>query len=340
LRDENAVREAWRKIRDSVTALKGAEHFQGVSVQRMIKSSGCELIIGSSVDPQFGPVIMFGAGGQLTEIMKDTAVGLPPLNATLARRMMQRTRIYKALLGVRGRKPVKLEALEGLLVRFSQLVLEHPVIQEIEINPLLASSEHLVALDARVILHPANETTLPTPAIRPYPIEYVSSWTLSDRLPVTIRPIRPEDEPMLVAFHKTLSERTVYYRYFSTLQLSERIAHERLTRVCFNDYDREIALVAEISGPEGLRQIIGVGRLTRLDSRSEAEFAVVVSDAYQGQGLGTELLRRLTEIGKREGVTRVTGHILPDNSAMQKVARDLGYTIRRAPGEYKAEIGV
>ncbi len=162
-----------RPFAQAVTEKAGAEHFQGVTVQPMAKLDGYELIIGSSLDSQFGPVMLFGTGGQLVEVFKDRALALPPLNTTLARRMMEQTKIFTALKGVRGRKPVDLVALEELLVRFSQLVVEQPWIKEIDINPLLASPDRLLALDARVVVHGLDmtEDRLPTPAIRPYPIQ-------------------------------------------------------------------------------------------------------------------------------------------------------------------------
>ena len=174
LRDAEAVAEAYAKIKASVTEKVGAEHFQGVTVQPMAKLDGYELILGASVDPQFGPVLLFGSGGQLVEVFRDKALGLPPLNTTLARRMMEKTKIYTALKGVRGRASVDMAALEGLLVRFSELIVENPRIAELDINPLLASPERLLALDARIVLHPAEiaDADLPKPAIRPYPIQY------------------------------------------------------------------------------------------------------------------------------------------------------------------------
>ena len=208
LRTAAAVRQAWRAIETAVTKKVGAEHFLGATVQPMIKLDGYELIVGSSIDPQFGPVLLFGTGGQLVEVYKDRALGLPPLNATLARRMMERTRIFSALKGVRGRQPINITALEQTMVRFSQLVIEQPWIAEIDINPLLVSSERIFALDARVVLHDASIPVkkLPRPAIRPYPIQYVTEARLADKTPVVIRPIRPEDEPLMVKFHETLSE--------------------------------------------------------------------------------------------------------------------------------------
>jgi acetyltransferase len=336
LRNATAVRDAWRAIESGARAQGGAQAFLGVTVQPMVSLTGYELILGSSPDPQFGPVLLFGAGGQLVEVFKDRALGLPPLNATLARRMMEQTRVYTALHGVRGRAPVDLAALERLLVRFSQLVVEQRWIAEIDLNPLLASAERLLALDARVVLHgpDVREAQLPKPAIRPYPTQYVTPGKLKDGTRVTLRPIRPEDEPLLVKFHETLSERSVYFRYFSQLKLSQRVAHERLTRICFIDYDREMALVAERRNPKTrTHEILGVGRLSKAHGLDEAEFALLVSDAWQGQGLGTQLLRMLVQIGRDEKLARLTATILPDNREMQHVARKVGFQLDHAPGD-------
>ena len=303
LMDENAVRNAYRSIKSSVQALAGEENFLGVTVQPMIKFEGYELIIGSNLDPQFGPVLLFGTGGQLVEVFQDRSIALPPLNTTLARRMMEQTKIYKALQGVRGRKAVDLAALEQLMVQFSQLVVEQRWIKEIDINPLLATSEQLLALDARIILHESDidENQLPKLAIRPYPTQYATSWMMSSGISITIRPIRPEDEPLMIQFHKTLSEHSVYCRYFHFIKLSQRIAHERLTRLCFIDYDREMALVADYHNPQtSTHEILAVARLSKLHGINEAEFALLVSDSYQRQGLGTELLERLIQVGQDE----------------------------------------
>jgi acetyltransferase len=341
--DADSVRRAYRAIESAVRERAGAEHFLGVTVQPMIKLDGYELIIGSSLDAQFGPVLLFGAGGQLVEVFQDRALALPPLNTTLARRMMEQTRIFAALKGVRGREPVDLAALEHLLVRFSQLVIEQPWIRELDINPLLASAAALVALDARIVVHgpELSQAELPRPAIRPYPAQYVKPWQLRDGTAITIRPIRPEDEPLMVRFHETLSEQSVYYRYFSPLKLSQRTSHERLTRICFIDYDREMALVAEGADPQtGARAIIAVGRLSRLHGQQEAEFAILISDRYQRQGLGTELLSRLVQIGRDERLRRITGDILLENHGMQRVCEKLGFRLRylAQEGQVKAEI--
>ena len=331
LRDEAAVRSAYRAIQSSVAEKAGAEQFAGVTVQPMVKLDGYELILGSSIDPQFGPVILFGSGGQLVEVYRDHALALPPLNTTLAQRMMEQTRIFTALKGVRGRKPVNVAALSHLLVRFSQLVLEQRWIAEIDINPLIASPERLLALDARIVLHGPAVTLdqLPKSAIRPYPIQYVSSWAMKDGNQVTIRPIRPEDEPLMVKFHETLSDRSVYLRYFCSLSLSRRVEHERLLRICFGDYDREMALVGERIDPgTGERRIIAVGRLSKLHEGNEAEVAVLVSDQFQKLGLGNELLRRVIQVARDEKLSRVSAEMLPDNIAMQIIMKRVGFGVR------------
>ncbi|MGF1489540.1 MAG: bifunctional acetate--CoA ligase family protein/GNAT family N-acetyltransferase [Prochloraceae cyanobacterium] len=334
LTDAEAVQWAYRQIEESVSQKASQEDFLGVTVQPMLNlDGGYELIVGSSIDPQFGPILLFGAGGRLVEVFQDRSIALPPLNTTLARRAIEQTQISLALKGVRGRKSVDLEALERLLVRFSQLVVEHPPIAEIDINPLFVCEDRIVALDARIVLNDTHLTSeqLPTPAIRPYPTQYVKSWRMKDDTEVTIRPIRPEDEPLIVQFHQTLSEESVYFRYFHLMNLNRRIAHDRLTRICFIDYDREMALVVEDRNPAtGLKEILAVGRLSKLHGINEAEFAMLVSDPYQCRGLGTELLTRLIEIGKNEKLDRITAEILAENRAMQRVCEKVGFRSDRS----------
>jgi acetyltransferase len=333
LKDESEVRQAYQEILISVSQKAGPEHFAGVTVQPMVRTGGYELILGSSVDAQFGPVVLFGSGGQLVEVYKDRALALPPLNTTLAQRMMEQTRIFTALKGVRGRKPVDLGELEKLLVRFSQLVVEQPWISEIDINPLLASSDRLLALDARIVLFGKDmtEDRLPKAAIRPYPVQYVWDWAMKDGTAVTIRPIRPEDEPLMAKFHETLSDRSVYLRYFGSLSLKTRIAHERLVRICFGDYDRELALVVEIKGIEG-PEIIGVVRLNRVFGADEAEVGVIVTDAYQNHGLGAELLRRAIRVAREEGIRALTSEMMADNLSMQVISKALGFRLHMQDG--------
>jgi acetyltransferase len=326
--DLASVRRAYREIRKSVTEKAGAEHFLGVTVQPMVRLDSYELIVGSSLDPQFGPVLLFGSGGRWVEVYRDRSLALPPLNTTLARRLMEQTRIYAVLKGLHGSRPVDVAALEQLLVQFSQIVVEQPWIRDIEINPLLVSEERLIALDARVIVHDpeVKAEELPKLAIRPYPAQYMDVWTMKNGVPVTIRPIRPEDEPMMVRFHGTLSDRSVYFRYFHPMRLNQRIAHERLQRMCFIDYSREMALVVDYRNPEtGQHEILGVGRLILLHGSNDGEFAILVSDQWQHCGLGTELLRRLIQIGKEEKLARIVGDVLPDNRDMLRVCEKLGF---------------
>ena len=313
------------------------------AVQQMISANGVELFLGKRIDPDFGPIILFGAGGHLVEVWRDRAIGLPPLNTTLARRLVERTRIYAALNGSAGRPQTDLDALEKLLIRFSELVAEQSLITEIDVNPLVASPEGVMALDACMKLSEPGQTaaSLSKLVIRPYPTEYVHSWNLADGTPVTIRPIRPEDEPLMIDFHQALSEETVHLRYLGFLKHETLISHERLVRICFSDYDREIVLVVEwIQASPDDRRIVAVARLIKAHRTNEAELAIVISDDWQGRGLGTKLLRDLLEIGLTEGLERLVGHILPENYVMQRICRKLGFELRYDTSQdaFRAEI--
>ena len=339
VRDVAGAREAWREIRRAVTERVGQGHFLGVTVQRMIPLDGLELILGSSVDPQFGPVILFGAGGRLVEVLRDRAIGLPPLTSTLARRLMEQTRIFAALKARPGQPAVNLAALEDVLVRFSQLVAELRWIKEIDVNPLFVSADQIVALDARIVLHDVamSETRLPRLAIRPYPHHYATSCTLGDGSPILVRAIRPEDEPLMARFHETLSDQSVYFRYFAHLSLEQRTQHARLARICFIDYDREVALVAVHDDPVTGSEILGVARLCKAHGRPDAEFAVVVSDRWQRRGVGTLLLQKLVQIGREERLGRIQGAILGANTAMCRLCERVGFKLRQRPGEAEYE---
>jgi acetyltransferase len=223
------------------------------------------------------------------------------------------------------------------------LVIEQRWIKEIDINPLLVSSKKIVALDARVVLHDpqTREADLPRSPIRPYPSEYVITRQIGG-VEVTIRAIRPEDEPLMVKFHKTLSERSVHLRYFGLVSLERRVMHERLRRVCFIDYDRELALVADLKNPDGTHQILGVGRLIKEHGRNEAEFAVLISDPWQGKGFGSELLKLLVQVGRKEGLRKIIGHISPENTTMKSVSEQVGFSVHfdREADEWFAEINL
>ncbi len=320
LGDEAAVRAAFDRIVQNLKACGLAAAFDGVTVQPMVASGGFELIVGSSTDRHFGPVILFGAGGVMVEVAQDRSLALPPLNRTLARRLMERTRIYPALKGVRGQVGIDLAALETLLVRFSQLLTDFPEIQEIDINPLLASANRIVALDARILLAPPDQQ--PRPAIRPYPNQYTQTIHLRNGDAVTIRAIGPEDEPLIIAMHARHSENTIRMRYFS---LVKTLSRDSLIRLCHLDYDREMALTAvQRTGSE--QTMLGVSRYYLHPETGVAEFAIIVSDAHQRLGLGRELLTRLIEVARKRGVKRLVGLILQENAPMLALTASLGFS--------------
>jgi acetyltransferase len=348
LKDAAAVRAAYKEIADNVRSIVGERdssgnpYFLGVTVQPMIDLEGYELILGSSIDAQFGPVVLFGLGGQLVEVFKDSSLALPPLNSNLARRMMERTRIYTALKGVRGRKPVDLNDLERLVVRFSTLISEQPRIKELDINPLIASPERLLALDARVVLYgnDVKENELPRLAIRPYPVQYVSEWIAKDGTKITFRPLRPEDEPLMVKFHESLSDRSVYMRFMHPMLLKERAAHVRLSRICHGDYDREITLIADKydAGPNDLR-VLAASRMSKLHGNNAARFSMLVSDCCQGMGIGKEIFKRMLDLARKEKLSRIEMLMTPDNQAMRHLCEIHGFTFSNtSEGLVKAEL--
>ncbi|MFO0929516.1 MAG: bifunctional acetate--CoA ligase family protein/GNAT family N-acetyltransferase [Gemmataceae bacterium] len=323
--DEAGVCAAYDAIRANVTKRVGAEAFDGVTVQTMIKEKGIELIVGSTVDRQFGPVMLFGAGGILVEVIKDRALALPPLNRTLARRLMDRTQIFKALQGVRGQAGVDIGALETLLVRFSQLLCDFNEISEVDLNPVLATPQRVLALDARVVLVPADLPLdrRPQLAIHPYPNQYITSFTLRDGSRVTVRPIRPEDEPLIIDLHGRHSERSIRMRFFS---LVKTLSRDSLIRLCHLDYDREMALVAELQGV-GRTQVLGVSRYYLNPATGVAEYALIVEDAHQRKGLGRYLLTRLIEIARERGVRKLVGQVLRENAPMLALTASLGFDL-------------
>lgn len=309
------VQNGFEQIKASVSEKAGPEHFQGVTVQKMISLEGYEVIMGSTIDGQFGPVVLFGTGGQLVEVYKDRALGLPPLNANLARRLMSRTKIYEALQGVRGRGAIDLAKLEQILIAFSELVISHPHIAECDINPLLASSNNLIALDARIVL---SKEPVSKPVIRPYPAQYITKFG-----DITLRPVRPEDEPLFEAFHRSLSKETVRARYFKEMTLEERTNHERMIRICHTDYDREILLCAIRQG-----EILGVVRLHKVPLTDTGGLNLIVIDKMQKKGLGSKLLEEAILIAKQEGVKQLQLQILSDNVAMRKMLERAGFTLK------------
>jgi acetyltransferase len=344
LKSAEAVREAFEEIRSAVEAKVGAEHFEGVTIQPMINWTGYELIVGSSPDPQFGPVLLFGMGGQLVEVFKDRALALPPLNMTLARHLIDETLISEALRGVRGRRPIDKDVLAALLVRFSELVAEQPRIAEIDINPLLASPERIIALDARVVLHPPSipDSDLPRLAIRPYPNEYLREAVTDDGRPIVVRPIRPEDEPAVARFHARLSDETVRARYGTDRPLAERTAHERLARICYVDYDRQFALVAEGHGQDEHdgHEIAGVARVSRVPASDDRILTLVVADAWQRRGVGEQLVQSAVQVARGEGVAHLLAELSPQNVPMRELLERQGFTFEARDEVLVAQLGL
>lgn len=322
---ENAeeVRKAYRTIYENVAQKASKEDFHGVSVQPMVRLDGYEIILGSSIDPEFGPTILFGLGGQLVEVFQDRALALPPLTSTLARRMMEQTKIFQALKGVRGKKGTSTKKLEALLVQFSKIISQENWIKECDINPLLVSENQMIALDARIIIYEEKEPQGEL-AIRPYPAKWISSYKLDEKNTIQIRPILPEDEPSVVEFHKHLSEKSLRLRYVQSFHYDERTAHERMIRICFNDYERDISLIALIG-----EETLGIARLSKVPGSKDAVFTMIVKDHWQNRGIGSELLQRILEIAKEEKVGYIYAKVLDENLQMKKILDRFGFTLEQ-----------
>lgn len=316
----------------------------GIAMRPYFREQACYLVLEGRVDPQFGPYIIFRAGGATHGTMPDQAFSLPPLNTTLARRTMERTRIYEALYGKTSLMASNATQLEQILVRFSSLILAEPMICDIEINPLLAGPNKVIALDAHAALYPKEKAPqdIPQPAIRPYPSEYCLACTLKNGDDLLLRPIRPEDEMLMVKFHKTLSDETVYFRYLHLLSLDQRIRHDRISQMCFIDYDRQIGLVAvHTDSDTGEPSVLAIARLVRIHGADDADFALAVSDRSQGLGIGTLLLTHLLKVARAEGMVRVTGVIHPENRAMLRLCEKVGFLLSKQTGdEVRAEYKV
>ncbi len=327
LRNAEEVRLAFKGMQAITSRHALDAEIRGVTVQRMVSvENGVQMILGAKKDPTFGPVIMAGMGGVTTGVLQDRALGLPPLNERLARRMLEALRAWPLLQGYRGQPAVNLERLIEIMIRFSYLVADYPEIQEIDVNPLLVTPEDVLALDAAVILdnHLAGGPLKPYQhlAIRPYPEEYIRKAELRDGSPVVMRPIRPEDEPLWQALLTNSSPESLRFRFRS---LFSHVTHEMATRHCFIDYEREISMVGEIQQDQ-TRELIGVGGLSADMDGESAEFAVIVADQWQGKGLGGMLLDYCLEIATRWGVKRIVAETDPRNNRMLASFRKRGFT--------------
>jgi acetyltransferase len=324
-----ALREGYNLLMERALKAKPDARIDGVYVQKMVQRIDYELILGAKKDRDFGSVILFGMGGIGVELLHDVSIGLPPLNQVLARRVLEETKIYQALSkGLRNKPPIDLRSLEEIMVRFSNLIVDFPEIGEMDINPLLVSDGKLTVADARIILDKEGlDRADPYPhlVIMPYPTKWVTPWRTKDGTEVTIRPIRPEDEPIELELIRGLSTESSRFRFF---QIIKDLPHEALVRFCNIDYDREMAFIAETR--EGDRKVeVGVSRLILEPDKKRGEFAVVVADRYQAKGLGIKLVDMLIEVAKEKGVESIYGIIMPENLKMIRLCEKLGFVTRR-----------
>ena len=326
------------KLMDRIKILKPEARIDGVYVQRMAKDVDYELILGSKKDRDFGAVLLFGSGGVGVELFRDFAIGLPPINQVLARRIMEDTKIYKALAhGLRNKAPANLKTLEEVLVRFSSMVTDFPEISEVDINPLSVSEGKVFAVDVRILLDPKpvdRSTPYPHLVIMPYPTKYVVPWKLEDGTDVLLRPIRPEDEAIESEFINGLSEETSRYRFFNIVR---NLPHSDLVRFCNIDYDREMAIVAEVT-EGGRRREIGVGRIIAEPDSKRGEFAVVIADSYQGKGLGRKLVDMVIDIASEKHLESIYGVVLRENQPMLSLCREMGFSLHPEEDYVRVEL--
>ncbi len=326
--DENMVLTAYQKIITSVKERQPQARLDGVTVQPMINArNGIEMIAGIKADPVFGTVMLVGMGGVNAELLGDRALGFPPLNERLARRMLESLKMWPLLLGYRGHPPAALKKIIEVLVRLSYLAADYPEIKELDINPLLVTPEEVVALDARVIID-RSQVGKKTEhyahlVLRPYPEKYTSVIELKDGARVTLRPIKPEDEPMWMDLLASCSKETIYSRFRYFFQWA---SHEVAIRYCYIDYDREIAIVAEVQ-EEGKRKLIGVGRLIADPDHETVEYAILITDAWQKRELGRKLTEYCMQVAKKWELKRMVAQTTSDNRPMLAVFQKLGFKI-------------
>jgi acetyltransferase len=326
--NEAEVREAFECIMQKVKQYDPNAEILGVTVQPMIKKRGYEVIIGAKTDPLFGPVILFGMGGVGVELFKDFAIGLPPLNQTLIRRIMEETKVYQLLKGYRNVPPANIKLLEEIMVRFSQMLVDFPQLKEVDINPLFIDENEAFAFDARIVIDKQRVFQKFEPhqhlVISPYPKKYETLWKLRDGRTVLLRPIKPEDEPLWLEMFQNFSEESIRYRFF---QIIKDTPHEVRVRYCNIDYDREMAIVAELD-EGGHRKILGVVRVGLEPDRKNGEIAFIVADLWQGLGLGTKMVDHMIDVCKDMGVEMLYAIMLPDNMRAINLMQKMGFTIK------------
>ena len=321
------VRQSFDMIVQRAKSYNPNAQIIGVTVQPMIKRKGYEVIIGGKTDPLFGPVILFGMGGVGVELFKDYSIGLPPLNTTLIRRIMEETKVYQLLKGYRNVPPANLKLLEETMLLFSQLLIDFPQIKEIDINPLLINEKEAFILDARITVDKEHVFKKFEPhehmVISPYPKKYEILWTLKNGREVLLRPIKPEDEPLWLEMFQSFSDESIRYRFF---QMLKDTPHEVRVRYCNIDYDREIAIVAELT-EENRKKILGVSRLSIEPSGKSGELAFIIGDQWQGLGLGTKIVDYVIEIAKEMKIETIYAIMLPDNYRALNLTKKMGFKL-------------
>jgi len=333
LKSPEEVGLGFELIRERVLKRAAAAQFRGVLVQRMVsRPSGRELIVGIARDPAFGPVISFGMGGIAVEVVRDSALALPPLNRMLAGDLIDRTRVASMLKPFRGMPAVDMESLIDALLRVSELACEFPCLQELDINPLLADENGVIALDARVRID--QGPLVPDPvyshlAIHPYPKALESQLHLSDGSTLLLRPVRPEDAEAQRRFVARLSDLTLYRRFHAPVR---ELTLDRLVRFTQIDYDREMAFVAiDASGTE--EEIRGFAQYNRVVGSDQAEFGIAVEDSWQGRGLGFAMMAALESCARERQISELFGYVLADNESMRGMMVARGYSPQREAGE-------
>ena len=322
------AQQAAQDMLERVARLRPQARVKGFTVQPMIRRpKAIELIAGMSVDPTFGPLLMFGAGGTAVEVVRDTAHALPPLDLNLAHDLMRQTRVWRLLQGYRDRPAADVAAIAEALVRLSYLVARHPEIREVDINPLLAHETGIVALDARVrVENPAGHPRVPM-AIRPYPSEWVAEADVKPLGPVRIRPMRPEDEGLYAAFFARLTPEDQRLRFFTA---RPDLSHRFLARLMQIDYAREMAFAAV---DEAAVELLGVVRFVADPDYVRGEYAILVRSDLKGRGLGWCLMQHLMAYARTEKIEQLYGCVLAENATTLRMCRELGFSVEPEPGD-------
>ncbi|MDO5625906.1 MAG: bifunctional acetate--CoA ligase family protein/GNAT family N-acetyltransferase [Pseudomonadota bacterium] len=343
LMNATAVRDTYQDMVEAVRLARPEAHINGVTVQAMARvARGRELYIGVVTDDPFGPVIAFGTGGTMIELFHDHAMELPPLNQFLARRLIERSRVHETLGAWRGAPAVNMPALEQVLLRVSEMVCELPQLREMDINPIIAHENGVVAVDARIVIGPAVQTS-PGRAgryghlsILPYPQRFEQIWPLRGGGEYRVRPIHPDDAHALQAMMKRLSPESRYFRFVSSMA---ELPPQMLARFTLIDYDREMALCAVVDAEDEDAQghktrrerIIAVSRYITNPDQTSCEFSLVVDDAYAGQGLGTRMMLSIMDAARERGLQEIIGLVLTHNNGMLKLMRSLGFEVKAYP---------